>query len=166
MANDIYEVKGLKELAEVLEELPLELQRKALRPALREAGEVIAEEARRQAPSKTGDLRKKIRLFLKVDPGIGGEAYVAVRSGSRISHLIEFGASAHKIIAGIGKSTKKALASAEKVFGKSVGHPGNRPKPFLRPAFDTKHREALDKFSTRLRESIISTVKRAAKKAR
>jgi HK97 gp10 family phage protein len=158
------QVKGLKELADVLEQLPIELQKKALRPALREAGEIIGEEAKRLAPSESGELRGKIKVVVRVDPGIGGEAYASVRSGSRKSHLIEFGTAAHKIIAGVKKSAKKALASAEKVFGKSVEHPGNRPQPFMRPAFDTKHKEALDKFTTRLREAIISTVKRAARK--
>ena len=184
--NEI-EVRGLRELGETLQKLPLELQRKALRPALRDAASIIEEEAKRRAPYREGELRSKIRTTIKVDPGIGGDCYAAVRSGSRKSHLIEFSTAAHKIIGRFKNAVRKLtkpegkkrrwrnisedqqrniLASKDKVFGASVQHPGTKARPFLRPAFDAKHREALDKFRTRLRESIISTVKSAAKKLR
>lgn len=171
------EVKGLSELADILDQLPLELQKKAIRPALVAAAAPMEAEAKRLAPQVTGGLSRGIKTVVKVDPGIGGETYASIRSTSRISHLIEFGTALHKIATKTKKVMARLSASANgrgmkgkttalgyQVYGKEVEHPGTRPQPFLRPAFDTKHAESLRTFADKLRESIVSTVRRAAKR--
>jgi len=65
----------------------------------------------------------------------------AVNSATQYSHFVEFGTAAHPI--GSGDLTNETLLGRKGATRKSQGanHPGARPQPFLRPAYDeTKDR--------------------------
>ena len=65
----------------------------------------------------------------------------AVNSATQYSHFVEFGTAAHPI--GSGDLTNETLLGRKGATRKAQGanHPGARPQPFLRPAYDeTKDR--------------------------
>lgn len=170
------EVRGLKELEDTLNQLPAELQKKALATALRKAGKVIEDEAKMLAPRGSGELVNKIKTVVKVDVGKGGEATARIVSGSRKSHLIEFGTATHnlqvkkkRVMAAIsayagGRGLKGNNQLGYIVFGTRAIHPGTKARPYMRPAFDSKSGESLKVFTEQLREAIIKVVRAAYKK--
>ncbi len=147
MAADDAIVLGLDELLRALERLPRELAAKnggPVRSALFQAGKVIREEARRRAPQgKTGNLKRAVRMRRERNPRANGHAeqyIIDVRTGRKGSgkanqayywRFVEFG-------------TRKAAA-----------------RPFLRPAFEAKKREAVDVFQRVLDRRIQLAVRRA-----
>ncbi len=65
----------------------------------------------------------------------------AVNSATQYSHFVEYGTAAHPI--GSGDLTNETLLGRKGAVRKAKGanHPGARPQPFLRPAYDeTKDR--------------------------
>lgn len=140
-----FKVKGLAELERALDALPARMEKNVARGALRAGGAVFREEARRLAPVKSGALQKSIRVVsARMRQGMLRLNIVAGRSGKDqpwYAKLVEFGTPPHKITAAFGS----ALAIAGKLVA-SVQHPGAAPKPFMRPAFDTKGKEAVEAF--------------------
>jgi HK97 gp10 family phage protein len=57
-----FELTGDKELDAKLSKLPLTVQKKCLRPGLREGAKVILDEAKANAPKKTGALAKGLKV--------------------------------------------------------------------------------------------------------
>lgn len=176
---------GLKELEAALADLEKTATRKAVaRNALKKAGAPIAAKANELAP--TGNKRKlkgSVIVSTKIVGEPGKAAYAktmratagnkglatkAMRDARRAakgtlppvmmfvgpvetifySHLVEFGTKPH--ING----------------GKFAGskHPGTRPQPFLRPAWDSTQAEALTRISDELRSEIMKAAKRQAKR--
>jgi HK97 gp10 family phage protein len=118
-------VHGLDELFEALGDQKAAV-RKAQGPALRAAGAVVETEAKQLVPVDTGTLRDAI----VVDAIRRGGVVVAVEVGPTIppafhAHLVEFGTDR-----------------------------GSPAQPFMRPAWDTRKKEALDAAKTILREAI------------
>lgn len=126
-----------RKAAELTEQLPLILQRKAATKALRAAGNLVLKEARRRAP-KSGEitgtrnkwskstrarrekfkpLKKSLKLYKDQrvkEPNIGFRVWAPVAA------WIEFG------------NTKRS----HKLWGRDSGRK-LRPRPFLRPAVDS-----------------------------
>lgn len=117
-------IDGLKEIDAKLKELGTRFNRE-MQPALEEAGKLVAGEAKRLAPEDSGVLKESIdiqRTTIKknevsVDVGPGKKAFYSL--------WVEYG---HNIRDGRGKKAK--------VVGKA------QPRPYLRPAYDTKKEEA------------------------
>lgn len=151
------QIKGLKELYEALQQLPVKMEQNVMRGALRAGAKVLEAEAKQGVPvappneenarlygGRQGLLRDSVRVSVRVRRGTitasvkaggkakgGGLAYYA--------RFVEFGTAAHYIRA----KSKKGLSLGGAVF-RGVMHPGARPKPFMRPAFDTQHRAAIE----------------------
>lgn len=157
------EVNGFDELKKKMRDLPKNIAIKCLRGALVGASGVIKREAIARAPNKTGRLKKAIYVKRLSKTGTLSERYIlGVRRGRELQekdldayywHFIEFGAKPHDIV-----STKKNLASSSEVFGKKVRHPGTPEKPFLRPAFENKKTEALERARAVLAKKITTFI--------
>lgn len=175
---EIQQVEGLAELGRALRQLPKEIASKnggPLRKALFQAAKVIREEAKRRAPVHEGPPLKKGRqpsgtlkrnIIAKRDrrPDTVGatERYrVAVRTGKRQKtgdafywRFVEFG---HRIVPRGGKR-KGGISARRRAAQGAVP-----PKPFMRPAFESKKREAVQVFKRTLEKGMATAVKKAAR---
>lgn len=124
-------IQGLAELHKALQDLPVKLEKKILRGALRAGAKVMADAAKSNVPVKSGALRKSIRLSAKTKRGRVTATVKAGNAQAFYAHMVEFGTAAHRI------APKKADALATPAGPrKSIEHPGAKPKPFMRPALD------------------------------
>lgn len=106
---------------------PAELEREMVRAF----GLAVRDEARREAPVKTGTLRKSIvldkgRVLAKAPHGL------YVHEGTK-PHVIR--ARRAPVLAFRGRD-------GQMVFRRSVNHPGNKPNPFLRRGMQRVHSRA------------------------
>lgn len=82
MSDISVEVRGLRELERRLQTLPDRLQRKALTPAVLAGARVVAAEARKNAPIRTGATRRNVIAKRARDlRGYAARALVGVRHG-------------------------------------------------------------------------------------
>lgn len=170
-------VLGLKDVMDKLNKLPDQIANRAVKRALYSGGGVIRDEARGRVPIRTGALRKSIvvegskapaRHQLAVKVTIARKAFRmmgenlklqkrkpgerAYRKGDiyprNYAHLVEWGTKPHAL----GKGSRRRYA----IVGMQTGpwHPGSAPKPYLRPAFETKRAEAVQVIADRLRRDI------------
>lgn len=147
-------VNGLAGLEVTLRELPLKLEKNVCRASLRAGAKVIAEDARRRVPVKTGKLRDSIRVTSSLR---GGKPSASVKAGDRkkgvfYAHLVERGTALHRI----HPKWRKALAA-----GGNQGAPfygavsvAASAKPFMRPAADTMAQAAVDAFAAYMRQRL------------
>lgn len=149
---EITHIKGAKELERVLNELPDYIAKRVARGALSAAAEVIREEAAQNAP--IGD---KIHTDKKGNRLIPGTLKASVRKWH-----IKNDQTAHTAAMGIGLP-KGSIAWYGRLleFGWSGDQAGH---PWLRPAVDTKHRQALDVLGKKLGDGIERAAKKLAGK--
>lgn len=62
MESKSYDIENLNELYEVFSQLPVKMEKKILRKTLRKTMTPILAAARREAPARTGMLRKSLKL--------------------------------------------------------------------------------------------------------
>lgn len=142
-------IKGLADLQKALDTLPAKIEANILRSALRAGAKVILEEAKSRVPVKTGLLRDglKVRTGLKK-----GKATATISTGGKhgfIAKFMEFGVATHEIKAKDGGSLFFGS-----VFASKVVHPGLRPRPFMRPALDSKASEAVVAFGNQVKRRL------------
>lgn len=157
MASSV-EIKGLAELHKTLQELPAKIERNVLRGGLRAGAKVMEAEAERLCPeglptldsvkrgARIGELKRSIRVTLRASRGT---VRATVKAGNKVAwyaHLVEFGTARHWI----KPKSRKSLFIAG-LFKEVIDHPGARPKPFMRPAFDGKWRQAIDAMADYIR---------------
>ena len=131
-------VKGLAELQAFLNQLPAKMEANIMRAALRQGANVVKAEAQANVPVKSGLLKAGLKVSTR---NRRGTVTAAVKAGGKhgfIAKWIEFGTAAHFI----KPKTAKSLFFAG-LFSEGVDHPGARPKPFLRPALDSRAQAAL-----------------------
>lgn len=132
-----FKIEGARELEKLLKELGSQLASKVGDQAVRAAARIVADEARRLVPVRTGDLRDSIAVKIE-RRSKGADERVAIvgqkRPGSSLAHLTEFG-------------TSKAPA-----------------QPFMRPALDAKADEALNEMGKVLGRGIEREAQRLATK--
>lgn len=115
-----FEFTGGKELERALADLGRKTERKFALKALRVGGKVIAKEAKRLVPTRTGTLKKSIGVATIPKKHQGAAVSVLARKGKNrkydgwYAHLVEFG-------------TVNTTA-----------------QPFFRPAFQQKAQEAIE----------------------
>lgn len=154
-------IKGGADLAKALAELPVKLEAQVMQSALRGGAKLIAERARVLVPVESGDLRRSIKVRARKNKRTGYvNVYVAAggrRKGDPFyAHMVEFGTKAHEIRPKGGGSL--LLAGLMRSI---VQHPGARPKPFLRPAFDATAQGALDEIARVTKKGIERIARRA-----
>lgn len=170
-------IQGLADLNKQLQELPAKIEANVLRGGLRAGAKVIEAEAKRLVPvgpprvtrTKNGDvtlrkggaLRNSIRVSMRSRLKAGW-LNVNIKAGDKdawYAHLVEFGTARHWI----KPKNRKSLFFAG-LAKELVDHPGAKPKPFMRPAFDAKHRAALDAMADYIRTRLPKEFKKAAGK--
>lgn len=153
-------LEGMKELNKALKQLDGKLATKFNRRALAGAAQVIRKEMRLQAPRDRGTLHKELRYKLKKSRDrTGFTGSVGPTKKAFHARFIEFGTAPHGIPApmkGRGRHRRKNNATVSfggAVFSR-VDHPGQRPAPFLRPAYMSSRLKALDVIKQRLWDDI------------
>lgn len=157
MASSV-EIKGLAELHKTLQELPAKIERNVLRGGLRAGVKVMEAEAERLCPeglptmdsvkrgARQGELKRSIRVTMRASKST---VRATLKAGNKVAwyaHLVEFGTARHWI----KPKNRKSLFVAG-LFKEVIDHPGARPKPFMRPAFDGKWRQAIDAMADYIR---------------
>lgn len=138
MADTItMKVAGLRELSLALKELDGRVQKRIARSATAAGARVIAKEAKARVRVDSGNVKKNIRTAnLKPDqPGLQ-ESVVGVRVK--------------------GKTKDSAFYWTYLEFGTVK----MAPKPFIRPAFETKKHEAVEAIKDRLSKRIDAEAKK------
>lgn len=122
-----FDVHGLREVRDALEQVSRRISNKVCRKATREGSNHIRKLVREEVPVETGKTKRSIRV--KVDRIMGGGGFIGriyVGREAWYARLVEFGVQPHKI----DPATKKALKFGGR-FAKSVEHPGNAANPFM-----------------------------------
>lgn len=105
----------------------------AMQRAFVEEGLLIEGEAKRRAPVDEGRLRSDIHMEIR--PG-----QVSVISGSTVDYAIHVheGTKPHEIVPKRGKVLRFKAKDGRVVYAPRVRHPGAKPRPYLRDAFDAR----------------------------
>ena len=159
-----FDVAGMKELTDALRQLPTDVQKKLGKGMMQAGVDPILDEARRLVPVKRGDLKRSLRSKIKIDSKVSElDAHIYSGKGGAHDHLVEFGTKPHVITAKKKKVLARAVTGVTSrvwsVFGRTVHHPGARPQPFMRPAFDRKKNEALKNMTEHLRSNLASILR-------
>lgn len=164
-------ILGGRELDELLQTLPGKMQKNINRAGLRAGAVVLRDEAKRNVPVASGDLRNSVRVTSRAR---GAEVSVSVKAGNRIAYyarFVEYGTREHLVQVsdqdrGINRRTgrqislttinrqRRSLAIGGNLIGPSVQHPGARPKPFMRPAVDSALPRAIEAITAKIRERL------------
>lgn len=139
-------ITGGRELDAFLQSLPANVEKNIMRSALRAGANVFKDDVKANIPVESGELRRSVRVSTRAK---GGTVTASLKVGGKKAfywRFVEFGTAAHRI----GPKNAKALALLGVVVG-WVNHPGARPKPFMRPAFDNKAAPAIDAVAAQIR---------------
>lgn len=131
-------VKGLADLQKYLDQLPAKMEANVMRGALRAGMKQVLPVAKQNIHNVSGKLAKGLRLSTSGRQGVAKASIKTSGPHNFIAKWVEFGTAAHTIKAKNGK----ALVFGG-VFAATIDHPGARPKPFLRPAFDQQSAAAI-----------------------
>lgn len=180
MANETtVTIKGLKELDDLLKQLPAEIEanlmRAAMRSGLKEIGGIAKQMLAAEGHVQSGDLQRSIKVtFDKKQESKYGWMRGKLVAGNKkawYAHIIEFGSGMFYV--GKGAKSKRAAyvikAKNKKAlfFGgsaiESVMHPGVKPSPFMRPALDSGAQRAINAVAAYLTKGIPRTIKKLKK---
>lgn len=140
---------GGRELDAAMASLSIKVEKNILRSALRAGANQYKEEVKANIPVDSGDLRRSVRVSARSK---GGRVTASVKIGNKkawYARLVEFGTKAHKIAPKGGGG----LLIGGNIVG-AVDHPGARPQPFARPAFDSKATEAIAAVAAQIRKRL------------
>jgi HK97 gp10 family phage protein len=117
--------------------------------AVKAGAEVISQDAADRAPRRTGALARSIHAQETKHTRTWVEFSVSWDRDHYYGAALEVGAQPHEITP---DTAQALLINGE--FVSSVRHPGISPRPFLRPAFDSKKDEAERAVGEKLREAL------------
>lgn len=140
---------GGKALDDLLQTLPAKIEKNIMRTALSAGARVFRDEARRNVPKDSGALAESIRVTTRTRKG---QVSASVKAGNRMvyyAHMVEYGTRPHIIV----PKKKKAMVAGEFV-GKRISHPGDKPKPFMRPAADASFAAAVAAVQAKIRQRL------------
>jgi HK97 gp10 family phage protein len=155
-------ILGLEQLKKALNQLPVEIQQKALRSAVSASAKVVVDSAIAKAPAgETGNLKKAIyRYRSRSGSGTGRETYlVGVRKGKKA-----YADTARN--RRLNRVGKKYTVQGEAYYWRFLefGTVKMQAKPFMRPAFEGSKSRILDVMKERLGKAIQDQAKKLAKK--
>ncbi|MEG3640677.1 HK97-gp10 family putative phage morphogenesis protein [Magnetococcus sp. PR-3] len=159
MVEALNHIRGLSQLDDVLKVLPAKVQKKALGKALRAGSAVIRKEASRRAPKATGKLRMNIRTRIKRRKNTKFAMTYQVYVRSQGIHQAPSSISRRRKI----YKPKGNPYNPKNVWYWTFVEFGTRKKgarPFLRPAFSAKHRQAVLSMRDRLGPAILEEAKK------
>lgn len=173
---------GFKELDSALAQLPKAAAKRTLQRTLIKAGQPIADEATALAPRDTGELAGSLAISTRIANNAGKAEFAAVmRSGGTSGEARQAMIGARRASAGessfamafVGPAKPKLKGRAAKAaaikrivmeFGSAKR--GISPRPYMRPAWDSRKGEALDIIKRELGNEIIATARRLGKNKR
>lgn len=125
------ELKGARELQALLDSIPAKIEANIVRGGLRAGAKVLLSAIKESAPVDEGHLVASVRISTSLRKG---QVRVFVKVGDKkawYAHFIEFGTQPHAM-------------SAESSDQERRLHPGARPNPFIRVAYDSNEQQALE----------------------
>jgi hypothetical protein len=149
-------IRGLKELNDFLQKLPVKLEKNILRGAFRAgAKEELLPEVQANLMSEGAVRTGAYIAGLKVGTrSRGGKVTAYVKASGPHAYLgkwLEYGTRAHNIAAKLN-----GFLSFMNIFVKEVAHPGTRPRPHMRPALDHSGGAAVNAAARYMREKLAS----------
>lgn len=187
----LVKIDGLKELDKVLKELPVKVETNIMRSALRTGQRVMLNAAKANLAQITkkdsGNLERSLRInFSRKSKKFGWlRSYlVAGDEKAYYAHMVEFGTAAHfisvKKYARPSKNTRRgqktfgirtinrmvksgSLVIGQNFVGESVAHPGSKPRPFMRNAFDSHSDAALNATVAYIQKRLPKEIKKLQK---
>jgi HK97 gp10 family phage protein len=150
MSRD-FPVTGLADVLDRLSQIGGSLETQAIKSGLTAGAAIVRDEARRNVPRKSGKLAKAIVSGSprKLQDG----NYSITNDHAFIGLFLEFGAAAHMIGRKSGKGViggSTVLKVGDRFVSGPVQHPGIAPRPFMRPALDTKAEEVIQAFRAKI----------------
>lgn len=151
------QINGLDDLQKLLEQLPVDVERKVLRGALRAGQKIVLDRAKAAIHCVSGDLSDSLRISTR--KGRNGQVIARVIAGNKTAfyaHMVEFGTAKHLIKP---KNRKSMLIAG--MMREVVNHPGAQKKPFMRPAADaamSESSEAMDAFKAYMAPRITKEI--------
>jgi len=139
VSNFNFKIEGGKQLDQALKNLGIELEKKIAKSAVRAGANVIAKQARLNAPvGRSGTLRRSIKVVTRSKRTGDAVASVVTRSGK--------------------KWTKKGMNAwyAGKV---EFGTKNKAARPFMRSALESKREEAIKRMSQVIQTRIAKLAK-------
>lgn len=124
-------------------------------------GSETANEAKKIAPYKTGNLKKDIQVISVNDKSVT----IGNTTLASYAKFVHYGTKPHIIKA----KKAKALANKNgKVFGKKVNHPGTKANPYLKNAFENYIKSgglarAKSALANEVKNKIVNDIKKAVK---
>lgn len=144
-------ITGGRELDVFLQTLPVKVERNILRAALRAGANEFKAEAKSRIPVAHGDLLRSARVTTGSKAGV---VYARLKVGGKNAphwHWVEFGTAAHKIMPKGAGALHFGATTVD-----AVHHPGAKPHPFMRPAFDAKSTAAIAAVAAKIRERLTA----------
>lgn len=148
------EVKGLAELQQKLEELPIKVAKRGIRAALRAGGDVLRSEIITLAPKDTGFLAEHFGTKIKMRRDeLAGSAFIGPQG--KVDYPA-FMSGAYRIVRSAKGKAKKvgrvAVATVARYLEFGTSKMGKRP--FITPAFDAKHGAILDAIVAKITDAV------------
>ena len=148
MTDGYVSLEGLKEVRDLITKLPDQLAREVYPQAVRNALEIMREDARSRVPAENGQLREAIKIRTERSSARGGvrtQLYSDSRSeGAAYARLIEYGTDPHRIPKRESDTDDRSVHRSGDGQGKRAQHPGSKATPFMRPAFEATKRRVVD----------------------
>lgn len=150
MAERDIHLTGTRELYEVLQTFPVELEKNVMRNAFRAGAKVAlwSVRARLAKHTDTGETLRSLYITSRVGGGIVSSS---VKARSFVARFLEYGTRPHMIAAKYGH-----WLSFNGAFLKAVSHPGARPYPFMRPALDSSAQDILNAVGNHVRSRLTT----------
>jgi HK97 gp10 family phage protein len=163
MADD-RPIVGGEQLFNFLQTLAVKVEKNIMRSALRAGAAVIKDKAKENVPVRLGDLKKSIRVSTGAKNGV---VAASVKAGDKKAYywrFVEYGTKGHLIkveenerainyrltakrgvLTRVSMTTvnRNALRIGNTFVGPTVNHPGAKPSPYMRPAFDSEADNAI-----------------------
>ena len=127
--NDLTHVKGMRQIGEFLQTLPVKLEKNVLRGALRAGANVVKPVAQANAPKDTGEMARGMKVSTNSKRGVVMAKVKLTGKHAFLGPWLEYGTAAHRIVAKDGGWLFFGGA-----FAKAIDHPGITPRPFMLPA--------------------------------
>lgn len=156
-------VKGLKELQDLLDKLPAKVEANIMRGALRAGAKPIRAAAINNINSKSGELAAGIKVSTRIKGGVVSATIAARGDSGYKANFVEYGTRAHLIsvqdnekhinyrlsrkrgvtvLESMRTINRRVLQIGRNFVGPTVDHPGAKPHPFMRPALDSEGQNA------------------------
>lgn len=133
-----------------LRRLPTEIQDKVIIKSVRDGANLVKNEARRNAPTDTGQLKSRIKAIKARKSSSLGSFVFLIKGTAPHSHLIELGTDERKSTR--GKKLVFTGRNGNDIYVHQVA--GVTPVPFLGNAYEAKKDEVLRRFRQRLEREL------------